>query len=209
MNYKVGNTIHVEGILTKFVLSESKVTIAYPGKMDAEYGFTYYPLGIGPLGDRGFVPADKLKFGNPYLVTSILSDNTCTHVRTSTRCRIRYDSLFAVNGEFTLFPLEGGDPMHCKSEHWRGSVLRDHLEYLKGKNIEARGVLSYIYDDYRCVFHTQIEANFTARHRASNIYFFLTFPDGSLKEYPASLWLDKITEDEKEAKKNKYSIKND
>lgn len=203
MQFKVGTTISIEGILVRYVLSEHKVVIAYPGKTEVEYSLDYYPLGIGPLGHKGFVPADKLPFGNPYLVTSVSQDNTCTHIRTGTVCRVRYDTLFAVTGEFTLFPTGEQDPMHCKSTKWSGTLLKQHLEELKGRTIEAKGTLAYIYDTDREVFHTQIEANMTARYRASSIFFFLTFPDGSLREYPASLWLEKITIEEKEALKNK------
>ena len=190
MNYKVNDSISVEGLFTKYSLQLKRVTIAYPGKTECDYPFGYYPLKISPLGDEGYMPPENLPFEHKDLITSVSSDNICTHRRTNTKCRIRYDPFFALNGIYHLTPIDDAEPKTCTSVKWDYQSIRTYLDGLKGAKITASGTLHSIYDANQGVFHKEVISTRVFFKKIEDVYFVIVFPDGSLISYPASLFLD-------------------
>jgi hypothetical protein len=207
MNYRLNDPINIEGIFTKYSLQLKRVTVAYPGKMDCDYPFGYYPLKISPLGDEGYMPPENLPFDHKDLITGLSQDNLCTHRRTSTKCRIKYDPFFAYNGVYTLTPLDNNDPKTCISITWDYQSLRTYLDSMKGAKIVATGSLHSIYDSNQGIFHKEVISTRVFFKKIEDVYFVVVFPDGSLISYPATLFMDAPSK--METKDKTYDKNND
>ena len=186
MHFRVGISVSLRGILTKFAIGSERVTIAYPDKGTTQYGLNYYPLKIGALGLSSYMPPDQLPFDDVNHVTTIAEDFMCSHRNKS--CRIKYDNTFVKNGAFTLV-FADGEKRTCKSKKWSASTLSEYLETKKGTDIVARGILQYIINTKTDSFHREVYFNASHLRKVDEYVFVVVFPDQSFMHYSARLFI--------------------
>lgn len=190
--YRIGQTIKLKGVVTRYNPVTELVCIAYPNVTEGNYPLCFFPLKISPIGKAGYMPPDQLPFDNPNYVANITPSNKCTHRRTGEECRLRYDPLFPLNGVYYLTPTNGSPSKSAVSKKWTDKDIHLYIETLKGKNIEITGAIHAIYDTEKEIFHKEVFPNKILVQRNRKIVFFIVFSDGSIEVFPGILFLAEV-----------------
>jgi len=131
------------GVLTRFNVADDWVELVRPEYINdvLKLPLSFEPLGIGRLGIRSFVPPLSLPFDHPGCITELSSNFMCMHRRTNTKCRLRLDVNFDINGVYTLTPVDGGEARSFTSHEWTRQNLAEHLELQKGSVPMGRAIV--------------------------------------------------------------------
>jgi len=188
------------GVFTQYETKGGKIwlkTNEYLNHSHLILDFSYYPLGLGALGERSYMRPEHLPFSHPGCIVGLQATQLCTHRLSGEKCRLRIAENFYANGEYTLTPINGKEETRTFTSQKWGDNYREflaHLESLKGSTLCGKGRIRgfILYDTFDTenigrYVSSLILPNNDARQIQKEAYVIVVFEDLTLAYFPTYL----------------------